>query len=1230
MRHHLVAVLSVSLTGIVAHSPQASAEECTITVTESNVEVQGTDGPDVICIVGDNNTIYAGGGDDVVTDDGTGNRIYLQDGADIYDGTGGDSSFVDGGSGNDELTGTPGEDELDGGTGDDDLIGGEGIDSLNGGIGADDLQGGPGNDSLTGEVGDDTLDGGDANDTLNGGDGNDSLVGGAGGDTLNGGIGADTLAGNAGNDSLMGEVGSDNLNGGEGDDVLVGGENLDILDGGIGLNKCDYTDNEVKVSSCIYDDSPPKIESLTFTAPNWDSTSAPVDVSVNLRVTDEVGLKTGRILCRKAASGSTPEYVAMDLRIDGTRVFNVGLTATLISSTFAGSSSDAIFSTVVRVNQGTPPGQYQCFVDLIDFQNQRLFGSPNGVFSISRSDGPFDDQAPVVTLDSFSMQPVDSADTAKEVTVKLHVEDATGVHSGQFQCSMNVKGNWFEVMNLTWDLRTPAVSRTATRVDFEFRITVKKDTMPGTYTCGGHQSDVLGNHAIPWNLATFVVRNSAPEFDDDPPAIVDGLANPSSVDVGSQDQSITLSWRLTDATAIGWGYLRCWNGQTHNILDAVWGPGSIHDYWGRVLSPTITGSLQDRVFTLPLKIPFGTYPGKYKCEISASDSLQHWGSTVFAEVIVDRTPPGMPTAPTSLAFDPNPDRPSEGTLSWTTPTNLGTPKLFDYEVEVSRNGTSWTSLTDPVSGTSTRSLSNLATAANYWFRVRGDNGGNSVTGSPGATWSQPLKVTTPNPLIPSAPTDIVLSSLTSTSVSMSWSTSGYDGGSAITNFTIHLSRDAGETWNLVPRANSTSLITDVTGLVPGTEYMVRIAAINGVGASENAVTSFTTPTNPPTHPTAFEVKEVAARSLKLEWGIPTSNGGLPITDYQVEYSSNGGTTWNAISHEPSPSLIFSVTGLARATSYRFRVAAVNGNGPGAWSSVLGATTLAETSTAPGSVSITALTSNSGQVNWTSPLNNGGASITGFVVSTSRNAGETWSELSVVGSNTRSLRVSGMAPGTSYLVRVQAINGVGRSEPATTQFTTSPGVAPPPGSLKANEITTTSLNLTWDLPVSNGGRPITDYKVEVSTNGNQYRSISHTASNSLGLRISNLRSGTAYWFRVSTVTSFGTGSPSNALRIVTVGNPPSAPTSISLSARRGVYTLSWGTPATSGSSPVRNYVIEYSLDGGATWTVVNKPISTSRSLRLNGLLRQTTYNVRVSAVNDVGISQPSRVLTFTTG
>ena len=72
---------------------------------------------------------------------------------------------------------------------------------------------------LNGGSGNDTLTGGTGNDYLAAGSGNNTLTGNAGDDTLLGGVGNDILIGNAGNDTLYSGLGSNTLDGGADDDT---------------------------------------------------------------------------------------------------------------------------------------------------------------------------------------------------------------------------------------------------------------------------------------------------------------------------------------------------------------------------------------------------------------------------------------------------------------------------------------------------------------------------------------------------------------------------------------------------------------------------------------------------------------------------------------------------------------------------------------------------------------------------------------------------------------------------------------------------------------------------------------------------------------------------------------------------------------------------------------------------------------------------------------------------
>jgi RTX calcium-binding nonapeptide repeat (4 copies) len=83
-----------------------------------------------------------------------------------------------------------------------------------------------------------TVDGGDGDDVITGGDFNDLLFGGRGSDRINGGAGDDLIFGGQGDDGVNGGVGHDTafLNGGDDRFVWLPGEGSDFIDGGSGTD----------------------------------------------------------------------------------------------------------------------------------------------------------------------------------------------------------------------------------------------------------------------------------------------------------------------------------------------------------------------------------------------------------------------------------------------------------------------------------------------------------------------------------------------------------------------------------------------------------------------------------------------------------------------------------------------------------------------------------------------------------------------------------------------------------------------------------------------------------------------------------------------------------------------------------------------------------------------------------------------------------------------------------
>jgi Ca2+-binding RTX toxin-like protein len=211
--------------------------------------------------------IDGGVGNDVITGSAGNDVIIGNVGSDVLAGGAGDDTFLIGGSDTayDRFQGDAGFDVIQGGAGDDTIrvnyfSGASTVERIDGGLGLNVIAGTQYNDTIDlsgtelvnianidGGVGNDVITGSAGNDLLFGADGNDVLHDNSGNNLLDGGLGNDMLTGNAGNEFFVGGAGSDTISTGNGADIIAfnRGDGQDTVNGGIG------TDNTITLGGGI-------------------------------------------------------------------------------------------------------------------------------------------------------------------------------------------------------------------------------------------------------------------------------------------------------------------------------------------------------------------------------------------------------------------------------------------------------------------------------------------------------------------------------------------------------------------------------------------------------------------------------------------------------------------------------------------------------------------------------------------------------------------------------------------------------------------------------------------------------------------------------------------------------------------------------------------------------------------------------------------------------------------
>jgi hypothetical protein len=463
--------------------------------------------------------------------------------------------------------------------------------------------------------------------------------------------------------------------------------------------------------------------------------------------------------------------------------------------------------------------------------------------------------------------------------------------------------------------------------------------------------------------------------------------------------------------------------------------------------------------------------------------------------------------------------------------------------------------------------------------------------------------------VPGVPTNVTGVPLEN-AVAVSWIAPSSNGSSPITDYVVQYSSDNGVTWTTFPHAASAATSITVTGLTNGVGYRFRVAAVNEVGQGPFSLPSAVITPNalPPGPPTGLALFRADGR-VGITWVAPASIGTAPITDYFIQYSSNGGATWVTFPDGVSTATGTTVTGLTNGTAYLFRVVARNKNGFGPASVPAGPVTPLGLAAAPTITSLTAGT-NLINVSWTTPNGNGSA-ITGYIheyrVGTNP-AQQIW-----IGSSFNSRQITGLVNGASYTVRVAAVTaaGIGNfSAWAGPVSPAGPASAPTGVTLLARD---SAVDVSWITPTDNGGRPITDYVVRYRLASSAVWLSVNVGSAATSRTIGGLTNGQQYVFQVAAITSFGTGTFSAIAGPVTPQPLAAAPTRLSGSTvSPGVVSLVWTAPSSTGGLTITDYIVQFSSNNGVSWTTATDGVSTLARATVS-VPTGATYVFRVAAI-----------------
>ncbi|MFJ5715865.1 fibronectin type III domain-containing protein [Neobacillus sp. NPDC093127] len=357
----------------------------------------------------------------------------------------------------------------------------------------------------------------------------------------------------------------------------------------------------------------------------------------------------------------------------------------------------------------------------------------------------------------------------------------------------------------------------------------------------------------------------------------------------------------------------------------------------------------------------------------------------------------------------------------------------------------------------------------------------------------------------------------------------------------------------------------------------------------------------------------------LDWrtfGDPAKEVGFNIMRAPVDSKGKVGT-FVKIAVGLANSTAFTDKTADPNTSYQYRVdsfnAATNPNSTNPITALDGGTpsntvTASALPKAPSSLTVTSSGQNGAKLTWT----NNAANTTGFVVERSAD-GITYT---VIARPTQtSYTDSNLSAGT-YTYRVKAVSGTTESGYSNTaSITIAPPAPAAPSNLAASLLSGTSVILTWRDNATNA----TGFTVERSTDNKNFTVINSPDKGAVTYIDSTVQLGMTYFYRVNALNGITPSGYSNTVSIQ-IPNVPTAPTKLKLKETKGTTTNSITVSWTEPTGPITNYEIQYSTDSAFKNNVSTKTVSApNSSVTIDGFAKNTTYYIRIRAINQLGAS-----------
>ena len=594
-------------------------------------------------------------------------------------------------------------------------------------------------------------------------------------------------------------------------------------------------------------------------------------------------------------------------------------------------------------------------------------------------------------------------------------------------------------------------------------------------------------------------------------------------------------------------------------------------------------------------------------------------------------------------------------LKWKAPADNGGAVVASYKVErYNADSKVWKPVAEAAKKTSVM-VKFLNEGTRYLFKVTAENQfgfGPSVTSE---------EIVARDPIhSPGPPKNLEVSDVDKDFICLSWHKPDRDGGSPVSSYIIDfielgsekeidarvkrgLTTEIQENWQSYDEIRDTKCT--VSNLKEGTLYKFRVRAKNEAGEGRSDQTMPVAPRQKFISP-SIEIHSKTLEGLTVRANstlrIPAKIHGIPVptSRWMKADGSDLEVSDRILIDDDDKSTMLTIKNAQREDTQEYSL--VVKNDAGTKSAAVYVTVLDRPSQPIGPISVLQITPQYAIIAWMPPKDDGGSSVSNYIIEKKDSKKETWGVVSSKSTRTK-CKVPRLVAGKEYIFRVRAENKYGVSDPLESKPEVAKhmfNVPDAPTDIRVSDITDTNCSVHWKIPASDGGSSITGFIVErLDKEYGKWSRITVEPLLGCTIRVKGLFEGREYSFRVTAENRAGLSKPSEQSAFFQARrpiSPPGLPMNPKVADCNSTSaTLAWSKPLKDGGSHIIGYFVEclcvestQKADSSSEWARVNKEPISQLQFIVPGLKENCGYRFRILAVNDAGEGDPKEIPTTT--